>query len=78
MQKAVYENRILIEEFGKLCLEGAWQDLEQVRHLLVCLKLHVWVIIAEVIRQFINESSTNVKLLVKLINLLDSFLVGGV
>lgn len=44
---------------------------------MVRLQFEVGVIVGEVVRQFVDQVSANLELLVKLIDLLDSFLVGS-
>ena len=69
------KNSIIIQELCELSLQGRWKDLEEVRHLLISFHLKFEVVTIKVGCKLLHKVLTNLELLIKLVDLLDSLLV---
>lgn len=78
LQESVNFDCILVQELGQLCLQSAWKNLEQVRHLLVVFDLTLRVEVLKVVLKLVDQLRTNVEFLIELFDLLHSFLIVGV
>lgn len=75
LKESVHENGVVVQEFCELGLQGRWKDLEEVRHLLIGFHLKFEVVAVEVGCKLLHQVLTNLELLIKLVDLLDSLLV---
>ena len=76
MQETIGHDGVHVEELGELGFQSGWQELEKVGHFLVRFNFKLRLIaISKVVRQLLHQLGTNLKLLVKMLNLLNSLLI---